>query len=345
MKRLTLLLAAIPVSLANLGAHCDGSPRFKPYQQGQAVCEVPGFTPQCPSGTRLEVRRSGSRECEIACRDASRRYHGPYGRYYRYSYGASLIEIGAFQLGRRHGTFRTTHVPRPRSGGVRLVNETSYRAGKLQGTLRQIRGGMLISLSTYRHGLLHGRYATWQHPSGQLTYSHHYRDGHLHGPWIQRRGHVLIKGAYRDGLPHGHFIVVSASGKQVGTFDFEDGRGAWKRFLLDGTVIESTEMRFGMKHGAYRTYHPDGSLSQLGQYHRNSADGLWCTYNQRGAVMYSRPMRGGGGTNNPDDVRRCEQLRGQQRQARPATAGQQQQQQQQQQQRPAASSSRGGSSS
>ncbi len=136
--------------------------------------------------------------------------------------------------------------------------------GKLEGSARTFRGGIVRREDHWRHGVPHGASAvfdehgvrreqrshedgrlvgpeTFFHPSGRPQSTTHYAAGKKQGPiaeWAPD-GTQLVDGAFANDEPAGTWIgakpgepltaIVHAGGKRARALELESGCGAWKR--------------------------------------------------------------------------------------------------------------------
>lgn len=144
--------------------------------------------------------------------------------------GYGLRKLGGDKV--RHGVWTTYY----ENGNKE--SEAEYREGLLHGTERHwSKNGQIISEVNSRFGKRHGEFKRWT-ADGTLAFAGSYDNGLPTGNWQWRKRYYLanstdglsrfdyeaVRGAWKDGVPHGLWRGVDAAGEVQFAMEWNDGR-------------------------------------------------------------------------------------------------------------------------
>lgn len=116
----------------------------------------------------------------------------------------------------------------------------------------------------------------------------------MHTSW-STAGNKRTEGAYRDGLAHGTWRGWNDEGKQLGTYEMNDGTGVRTEWYDSGAKREEWRYKDGKRHGRYRQWHADGQLAREGMFAGDLADGTWKQWSTEGELLGTYGMKAGTG--------------------------------------------------
>jgi len=151
--------------------------------------------------------------------------------------------------------------------------------------------------------------------SGQDSINRSDASGRRQGNWrkLDKDGHKLYDGQFRDGVPCGEFryyypegnlravSVLSEDGKTARTVSFaRNGRkiaegnyrnekkdSIWKYYSdYDGVLLSEEQFTEGIKNGLFRTFYPDGKVAEAINYRDGKKDGDWIQYFDDGKLKF-----------------------------------------------------------
>lgn len=117
----------------------------------------------------------------------------------------------------------------------------------------------------------------------------------MFGPRSEEGSDICEVQCMRGKEPHGPYVVSNVSSPDSyevrGTFLNGKRDGRWIIYgqnpeSLERTQIEETNYHDGVAHGAFRRWHPDGTLQQEGAYVREQRDGAWVSFAPDGSWTF-----------------------------------------------------------
>jgi antitoxin component YwqK of YwqJK toxin-antitoxin module len=100
---------------------------------------------------------------------------------------------------------------------------------------------------------------------GELWLESSYREGLLHGPYLER---------YRGGVP-----------AREGAYEKGNRVGTWRAWYADGTLQEVSTWRAGQADGAFIAYWPSGTRKEVGRHCLGAQCGVWRAYDEEGREL------------------------------------------------------------
>ncbi len=151
--------------------------------------------------------------------------------------------------------------------------------------------------------------------SGQDSINRTDVSGKKQGVWkkVDKDGHKLYDGQFRDGVPNGVFRYYYADGKlkaisvlsddgktartisyalngrkiAEGNFRNEKKDSIWKYYSdFDGVLLSEENYTLGVKNGVSKTYYPNGNLIELINYRDGRKEGEWVQYFEDGKLKF-----------------------------------------------------------
>jgi antitoxin component YwqK of YwqJK toxin-antitoxin module len=151
--------------------------------------------------------------------------------------------------------------------------------------------------------------------SGQDSINRTDVSGKKQGVWekVDKDGHKLYDGQFRDGVPNGEFRYYYADGKlkaisvlsddgktartisyalngrkiAEGNFRNEKKDSLWKYYSdFDGVLLSIENYTLGVKNGVSKTYYPNGNLIELINYREGRKEGEWVQYFEDGKPKF-----------------------------------------------------------
>ena len=139
--------------------------------------------------------------------------------------------------------------------------------------------------------------------------------GRKQGKWmkVDKDGHKLYDGQFKDGIPDGEFryyyadgklkaiSVLSDDGKTARTVSYaSNGRkiaegnyrnekkdSTWKYYSdYDGTLLSEESYALNVKDGASKTFYSNGNITELMHYRDGKKEGEWIQYFDDGKVKF-----------------------------------------------------------
>lgn len=207
--------------------------------------------------------------------------HGPLKggvRHGAYSFwrpdGTKQAEI-RFKDGVRHGPFRIFH----ETGDI--AREGSYRAGELHGTVTCKRTDGATTEAMFDGA----GDAVWrtevEYDMGRVLAVRHFDQG---GHRVLADGTALPE--HPRGVPSLAQYDVAKKRWYHGPKDGQDQRtGLWMWWTQDGTLVEESEFRDGLRQGVCRLYTDDGTLTEEGSYAEGKKTGTFSFYEKKGGRL------------------------------------------------------------
>lgn len=147
--------------------------------------------------------------------------------------------------------------------------------------------------------------------------------GHRQGVWkkADKDGHKLYEGQFKDGIPVGEFryyypdgklktvslmsnegktartVTYATNGHKIaeGKYSNEKKDSTWKYFSeLDGVLLSEENYTAGAKNGVFKTFYPNGNVTEMVHYRDGKKEGEWTQYYEDGKLRFK-------GTYNKDE--------------------------------------------
>lgn len=198
------------------------------------------------------------------------------GLYRRFAPGGVKIAEGRFEAGKATGEHREWHP----NGKPKLT--VHYRRG--------LRHGELIAWSADGKVTARGRFvdgtgmSTAYHPNGVRAAEYREVDGRPDG--LRRfwgaGGELRSQLPYREGKLHGEWINWYENGQKQSVTPYRDGRthGVVRRWYSDGTRASVKPYRDGEPHGEATEWDEQGRVRETGRFVDGKRDGVWTEYHE-----------------------------------------------------------------
>jgi len=88
---------------------------------------------------------------------------------------------------------------------------------------------------------------------------------------------LVLRGACRDGAPHGVWLARDPEGRIVAREEWSAGmrEGLWTTFYATGAKEEEGRYRDGLREGEWISWYPTGVVRERGSYVAGARDGAW----------------------------------------------------------------------
>lgn len=150
--------------------------------------------------------------------------------YYKLSRDMNVIEIGAFQEGKRHGVFLYFW---ERKG---LIREETYRNGLLDGYFRDNSNESVIS----GYYLRNKKEGVWIHSNIDQAEKFTYTNDILNGPYTYTSYYFMEKGQYLNGKKAGlwiNYVMIEEEYKESFIIEYENGIEINRTYSLQPEII------------------------------------------------------------------------------------------------------------
>ncbi|PZR29059.1 MAG: hypothetical protein DI538_24325 [Azospira oryzae] len=174
--------------------------------------------------------------------------------------------------------------------GVHYQN-SFFKKGFLHGpSVDLFANGDTSAIRIYEYGRLNGPYQVY-HEKGKLSERGTYRVDLMNGEWesYDDNNKLISKGTYKEGITAGEWkfwktdgtlreeLVYEANGLMkiinswdtLGTQIVKNGNGVYKTFYPDGTLSEVGNVKDGYKSGLWKRYYENGQLQEEGEFNRD----------------------------------------------------------------------------
>ena len=105
------------------------------------------------------------------------------------------------------------------------------------------------------------------HKTGEIDTKGNYQDGKKHGEWISffESGKVSLIGKFKNGKQSGMFYCYDVNGIRLQVFFDSPSDFNYKRYRnhKEGIMIEEGVIKYGKRHGDWKTYDEFGKLKEV----------------------------------------------------------------------------------
>ncbi|MHC1774246.1 MAG: toxin-antitoxin system YwqK family antitoxin [Lentimicrobium sp.] len=229
------------------------------------------------SGPKSYNYESGSLMSEGTLKNSKE--HGVWISYYES--GKKMVE-GAYDMGKETGVWKWYD----ENGNI--VKKGNYLNGIEHGEwIDYFPGGAVRDSGGYHHSRVHG-YWIYRYESGAVLQVANFKQNMRDGQWnaFYENGQMMSTGLMKEDSPTGKWLFYYPDGHLseelnyrtggkisiLNVFDKDgnhlvvNGNGIYKTFFEEGQLLQSGEVKNGIKTGIWKSYYADGDIREEGQF-------------------------------------------------------------------------------
>ncbi|MBK6963574.1 MAG: toxin-antitoxin system YwqK family antitoxin [Bacteroidales bacterium] len=198
-----------------------------------------------------------------------------------YENGQKMVE-GAYDMGKETGEWKWY------DENGNMVKKGNYLNGIEHGEwITYYPGGAISDSGGYQHSRVHG-YWVYRYESGSVLQEANFKNNMRDGQWnaFYENGQMMSSGLMKEDLPVGKWLYYYPDGHLseelnyrsggkvsiLNVFDKEgnhlvvNGNGTYKTFFEEGQILQSGEVKNGIKTGNWKSFYADGDIREEGEF-------------------------------------------------------------------------------
>lgn len=150
-----------------------------------------------------------------------------------------------------------------------IKNISYYKKGKKDGlNMSYTETGVLVDVSHYKEGLLHGRFQRFSKTTGKIKFEGYYVNNNLDGvvrEFFEDSGNLFTQRTYEHGILNGNVKEFYKNGMTKIDMNYKDNvaNGPYKYYYENGQLQIETNLKDGKYSESLKVYSIDGKLIDL----------------------------------------------------------------------------------